>query len=788
MRKLLSATSSNLFTAASDSAKYYLGREELEPWLEANGLSRYLEEAIAWCRSNGAAQLEELEDAWEVFAEELNFTHSQRGRLAKACSHGFSEGFLPAAPKAAKGLFAAPAPVKPQVLMSEHSGRAYTLLEQLGRGGEAVVYRCESGADKFAVKMIRPGSLRGNMPSDNLMKEAAFLLSLSHPKIVKFHDVIDTNPGCALIMEFVSGGDLGRHIGHVGRLSNAEARHVFVQVVHGLKYIHLKDIIHRDLKLDNILIDRERSRPGLLEVKISDFGMSKRIRDGYSQATGACGTRQYWAPEVSNVEKQKSGGYDERVDLWSLGVVLYVMLVGQYPFDNDEEASRCYFSIRRNRDADELAHHLICLNPNLRIKLDECLRSTWVRKGELSDSLGDIEAAASAQDDRPRIVVRLPRAPRQPALFKADLDNYARKYRATADLRMLEVIVSYSNELDHAQLDEARSELRRFIELYFPDLGKRFNTCIDEHNVDVVDEENAAARKDELESLQSIYPEFTELGPTEWTIDIPEGAVLRVWLPAGYPATEPPTPFIECTQRAPPFSLAEELLGRWSPGVVCVFDWVEHLREHLRNLGYFAPELPPGIELANMSPVRGASNDNNEIAVDARMRPLQAARQEWSRLGAKSVDSVDKVEIFHGEAIENIYNRSSFQAHVAVVSGHGQVDWAYKRLLSETATVIKHTIAACRFRDGGNGNLITDHDDDSESDTGVRLVGLLASYEIEAVVVMVTCKFHSLYIGPLSFKDISRAVSSLLAQVGLVVEEQSPPQGGKRNSRKKKHG
>merc|ERR1719191_1439783 len=131
-------------------------------------------------------------------------------------------------------------------------------------------------------------------------------------------------------MELVGGGELFDHIVGRGRLPEDEARYVFLQIVEGLKYIHSKNIIHRDLKPENILIDQKHSRQGLLEVKLSDFGHSKLINDGYSTALTRVGTPQYWAPEVSDPAKAALG-YTQAVDLWSLGVVLYVMLIGSYP-------------------------------------------------------------------------------------------------------------------------------------------------------------------------------------------------------------------------------------------------------------------------------------------------------------------------------------------------------------------------------------------------------------------------------------------------------------------------
>merc|ERR1712190_168381 len=132
-------------------------------------------------------------------------------------------------------------------------------------------------------------------------------------------------------------------------------------------YIHSKDIVHRDLKPENVLVDDRRSRGELLEVKLSDFGHSKLINDGYSTAISSrVGTPQYWAPEVSD-PRRAALGYDFSADLWSLGVVLYVMLAGSYPFEKGEPS---YKNVKDS--AKDLITSLFRREPSERISLSRC--------------------------------------------------------------------------------------------------------------------------------------------------------------------------------------------------------------------------------------------------------------------------------------------------------------------------------------------------------------------------------------------------------------------------------
>eukprot|EP00439_Symbiodinium_sp_Y106_P075660 s1143_g15.t1 len=112
---------------------------------------------------------------------------------------------------------------------------------------------------------------------------SAILFSMRHPHVVSLYDVHETFERRFLVMEFVDGGELIDEIDKNGPLPEHEARYVFLQIVLGLRYIHSKGVVHRDLKLENVLVDKASSQPGLLQVKISDFGHSKHVNDGYSR-------------------------------------------------------------------------------------------------------------------------------------------------------------------------------------------------------------------------------------------------------------------------------------------------------------------------------------------------------------------------------------------------------------------------------------------------------------------------------------------------------------------------
>ena len=155
---------------------------------------------------------------------------------------------------------------------------------------------------------------------------------IKHPNIVELLEVLSSYHKVHLIMELIEGGDLFDHLEKKDYLEENEARLIFQQIICGLEYCHMQEVCHRDLKPENILI----SKDGV--VKISDFGMSDftktdgQLMEGPNFNHTTCGTMNYLAPEV--IKKQ---GYDGQIsDVWACGVMLFFMLTGRKPFDNDE--------------------------------------------------------------------------------------------------------------------------------------------------------------------------------------------------------------------------------------------------------------------------------------------------------------------------------------------------------------------------------------------------------------------------------------------------------------------
>ncbi len=190
---------------------------------------------------------------------------------------------------------------------------------------------------RVAIKQI-PKAL-----SATLTREIHHHRQLHHPHVTQLYEVIATENSIWLVTELCSGGELFDYLTEKGRISEEESRHIFGQICLAVNYLHEKGIVHRDLKLENVLLD-ERCR-----IKLGDFGFTREFDRGAYLET-YCGTTGYAAPEMLEGKKYHGPGNPSilprferanislEVDVWSLGVILYCLLTGGLPFDDDNES------------------------------------------------------------------------------------------------------------------------------------------------------------------------------------------------------------------------------------------------------------------------------------------------------------------------------------------------------------------------------------------------------------------------------------------------------------------
>ncbi|KAE8844255.1 hypothetical protein PTNB73_03690 [Pyrenophora teres f. teres] len=251
----------------------------------------------------------------------------------------------------------------------------YTIVRTLGEGsfGKVKLATHQVSGQKVALKIINRKRLVTRDMAGRIEREIQYLQLLRHPHIIKLYTVITTATEIIMVLEY-AGGELFDYIVNHGKLQEAQARKFFQQIVCAVEYCHRHKIVHRDLKPENLLLDHDSN------VKIADFGLSNIMTDGNFLKT-SCGSPNYAAPEVIS-GKLYAG---PEVDVWSCGVILYVLLVGRLPFD-DEYIPTLFKKIAAGQystpsylspGATSLIKKMLMVNPVHRITIPELRQDPW---------------------------------------------------------------------------------------------------------------------------------------------------------------------------------------------------------------------------------------------------------------------------------------------------------------------------------------------------------------------------------------------------------------------------
>ncbi|KAL7411574.1 kinase-like domain-containing protein [Mrakia frigida] len=251
----------------------------------------------------------------------------------------------------------------------------YLLLQTLGTGsfGKVKLAVHSVTGHKVAMKIINRKKIINMDMTPRVKREIQYLKLLRHPHIIKLYEVITTPTDIIMVIEY-AGGELFNYIVEKGKMPEDEARRFFQQIICAIEYCHRHKIVHRDLKPENLLLDDS------LNVKIGDFGLSNIMQDGDFLKT-SCGSPNYAAPEVIS-GKLYAG---PEIDIWSCGVILYVMLCGRLPFD-DEYIPTLFKKINGgiyhlpaylSPDAKYLLSQMLIVDPVKRITISEIRQLPW---------------------------------------------------------------------------------------------------------------------------------------------------------------------------------------------------------------------------------------------------------------------------------------------------------------------------------------------------------------------------------------------------------------------------
>uniref|UniRef100_UPI00358E0061 MAP/microtubule affinity-regulating kinase 3-like isoform X3 n=1 Tax=Myxine glutinosa TaxID=7769 RepID=UPI00358E0061 len=279
----------------------------------------------------------------------------------------------------------------------------YRLLKTIGKGNFAKVKLARHilTGREVAIKIIDKTQLNPTS-LQKLFREVRIMKMLNHPNIVKLYEVIETEKTQYLVMEYASAGEVFDFLVAHGRMKEKDARAKFRQILSAVQYCHQKNIVHRDLKAENLLLDAD------MKIKIADFGFSNEFTL-MNKLDTFCGSPPYAAPELFQGKK-----YDgPEVDVWSLGVILYTLVSGSLPFDGQnlkelrEKVLRGKYRIPfyMSTDCENLLKRFLVLNPLKRGSLEQIMKDRWMNVSFEEDLLKPYEEPELDINDTKRIEV-----------------------------------------------------------------------------------------------------------------------------------------------------------------------------------------------------------------------------------------------------------------------------------------------------------------------------------------------------------------------------------------------
>ncbi|KAL4318934.1 hypothetical protein GQ457_18G003550 [Hibiscus cannabinus] len=256
----------------------------------------------------------------------------------------------------------------------------YEIGRTIGEGTFAKVKFAKNTAtgESAAIKVLAKATILKHGMVDQIKREISIMKIVKHPNIVRLHEVFASRTKIYIILEFVSGGELFDKIVHRVRLPENECRRYFQQLIDAVAHCHSKGVYHRDLKPENLLLDTSGN------LKVSDFGLSALPQQGGGLLHTTCGTPNYVAPEVLGNE-----GYDgAAADVWSCGVILFVIMAGYLPFDEIDlptlykKISAAQFSCPFwfSPEAKSLIQKILDPNPKTRIQIEGIRKDPWFMK------------------------------------------------------------------------------------------------------------------------------------------------------------------------------------------------------------------------------------------------------------------------------------------------------------------------------------------------------------------------------------------------------------------------
>jgi len=274
----------------------------------------------------------------------------------------------------------------------------YVLGDVLGQGAFGVVYACAKKGTKdfkFAVKMVD----KVETPVAEIKKEAEMMGELAHPNVVKFYAVYYEKCFVCIVMDKYGGGDLiegmQAHWQSKGKIPPLNVVHVARQATLAIDHLHRKGYVHRDIKGDNYLTDRKDITDPNCRLLMSDFGTAMKLKKASERVKGACGTKIYWPPEFY------TNNYGQKVDIWALGVIMYGLVDGRFPFKNEQDSRNKPVRLPSScpPKCKDFVEKLLDKSEDKRLSAADAIRHAWVSDGQPAPPVADPSAVAASSPD-----------------------------------------------------------------------------------------------------------------------------------------------------------------------------------------------------------------------------------------------------------------------------------------------------------------------------------------------------------------------------------------------------
>ncbi|WCJ28364.1 Serine/threonine-protein kinase ATG1c [Euphorbia peplus] len=280
----------------------------------------------------------------------------------------------------------------------------YLVGRQIGSGSFSVVWhaRHRIHGTEVAIKEIATGRLNKKL-QESLMSEIYILKRINHPNIICLHDIIEVPGRINIVLEYCRGGDLSMYIQRHGRVPEATAKHFMQQLAAGLQVLRDNNLIHRDLKPQNLLLS---TNDGNAVLKIADFGFARSLQPR-GLAETLCGSPLYMAPEIMQLQK-----YDAKADLWSVGAILFQLVTGKTPFTGNNQIQLLQNIVKSTElefpldskdlsaDCKDLCRKLLRRNPVERLTFDEFFNHPFLANRKMEEELRDTMFSKSVDSYR----------------------------------------------------------------------------------------------------------------------------------------------------------------------------------------------------------------------------------------------------------------------------------------------------------------------------------------------------------------------------------------------------